>query len=94
MHAEVRFRLAEREWTVAEFYDRRNEIGAARLYYTAVLHDYPDTPFAERAIGRLKEVEDMPAKPPQRLTWLVDLFPVEDPARPLLNNDDAGSYEP
>ena len=94
MHAEVRFRLAEREWTVAKFYDRRNEIGAARLYYTAVLHDYPDTPFAERAIGRLKEVEDMPAKPPQRLTWLVNLFPVEEPARPLLNNDDAGSYEP
>ncbi|MFP6648731.1 MAG: outer membrane protein assembly factor BamD, partial [Pirellulaceae bacterium] len=94
MHAEVRFQLAEREWTVAKFYDRRNEIGAARLYYSSVLHDFPDTPFAEQAIGRLKEVENMPAKPPQRLTWLVNLFPVEEPARPLLNNDETGSYEP
>jgi len=94
MHAEIRFRKAEREWAMAQFYDHRNEIGAARIYYTSVLHGYPDTPFAERAIGRLKEVENMPAKPPQYLTWLVNLFPVEEPARPLLNNNDAVSYEP
>ena len=94
MHAEVRFLKAEREWAMAQFYDRRDEIGAARIYYTSILHIYPDTPFAERAIGRLKEVENMPAKPPQYLTWLVNLFPVEEPARPLLNSNDAGTYEP
>jgi outer membrane protein assembly factor BamD (BamD/ComL family) len=94
MHAEVRFLKAEREWAMAQFYDRRDEIGAARIYYTSILHTYPDTPFAERAIGRLKEVENMPAKPPQYLTWLVNLFPVEEPARPLFNSNDAGTYEP
>ena len=94
MHAEVRFLKAEREWAMAEFYDRRDEIGAARIYYTSILHEYPDTPYAERALDRLKEVQNMPAKPPQYLTWLVNLFPGEEPARPLLTDNDGGSYEP
>ena len=79
---------------MAEFYDRRDEIGAARIYYTSILHEYPDTPYAERALDRLKEVQNMPAKPPQYLTWLVNLFPVEEPARPLFTDNDVGSYEP
>jgi len=94
MYTEIRFLLAEREWVVAQFYERRYEIGAARVYYASIINDYSDTPFAERARKRLVEVEDMPAKPAQPLPWLVALFPVEEPPRPMLQASGEGGLEP
>ena len=87
MEAEVRFFQAQREWKVAAFYQNRNEIGAARLYYDGLIKDYPDTPFARIAKLRLEEIADLPARPAQYMTWLVDLFPIEEPAKPLLTSD-------
>jgi outer membrane protein assembly factor BamD (BamD/ComL family) len=82
---EVRFRKAEREFYRAEYYDRRWEYGAARSYYDTVIDQYPDTPFAEQSRQRLAEIADRPDTPPQRLTWLVDLFPEPKPAKPLFS---------
>ncbi|MCH5372699.1 MAG: outer membrane protein assembly factor BamD [Planctomycetes bacterium] len=83
-YAEVRFQKAEREWHMARYYDRRGENGAARFYYDVVARDYTQTPFAQRAEERLAQIGGEPDVPPQRLGWLVDLFPGQEDVRPLM----------
>jgi len=82
--AEVRFKKAEREWHMAQFYDRRGEYGAARFYYQLVVNDYADTVFAEKARSRMEAIRSEPDTPPQRLEWLVKLFPQQDDVKPMI----------
>jgi outer membrane protein assembly factor BamD (BamD/ComL family) len=85
--AEVRFKKAQREWDTAQYFVRRAEYGAARLYQETLVKDYEDTPFAKQAQEQLTKQRDLPAEPPKRLEWLVELFPREKPAKPLFYND-------
>jgi outer membrane protein assembly factor BamD (BamD/ComL family) len=89
-YAEVRYKQAERKWYLARYYDRRSEYGAARFYYTALVRDFSETPFAQRAQERVGEVADRPAVPPQRFAWLVDAFPKEENQKPLMPASDPG----
>jgi len=89
-YAEVRFKKAEREWKLAQYYDRRGEYGAARFHYGILAGDYSETPFAGQAKSRLGEVADKPAVPPQRLQWLVEAFPKEQHSKPLIATSDPG----
>ncbi|MCU0958472.1 MAG: outer membrane protein assembly factor BamD [Pirellulaceae bacterium] len=81
---EVRYLLAEREWRLAQYYARRQEYGAARIYFDTVVQDFGDTPFADSAREEIQRIAGKPRVPPQRLTWLVNLFPDADPTKPLL----------
>jgi outer membrane protein assembly factor BamD (BamD/ComL family) len=85
--AEVRYRKAEREWLRAQFYERKAEYGAAKLYYANIMSDYENTPFAEKTRERLAQIGGLPEVPPQRFEWLVDAFPREENARPLIATD-------
>ena len=89
-YAEVRFKKAEREWSLAQYYDRRGEYGAARFYYDILTKDFAETPFAEKARARVGEVADKPAVPPQRFQWLVEAFPKEGNTKPLIATSDPG----
>ena len=84
---EIRYRKAEREWFMAKYYDRRGEYRAAAFYYNLLQKDYEDTPFAGKAQGRIGEIAEKPPVPPQRLAWLVRLFPDRQPAKPILKTD-------
>ena len=86
-YAEVRFKKAEREWNMAQYFIKRGEYGAARLYQQTCVDEYNDTPFGERAKQQLIEQAGLPEVPPKRMEWLVDLFPREQPAKPLFYND-------
>ena len=89
-YAEVRYKKAEREWRLGQYYDRRGAYGAARFYYNILVKDFAETPFAEQAKSRMSEVADKPAVPPQRFQWLVDAFPKESNEKPLLATADPG----
>ncbi len=84
---EIRYRKAERDWFMARYYDRRGEYRAAAFYYKGLQENYDDTPFAARARERIGAIADKPPEPPQRLAWLVKLFPDRQPARPLLKTE-------
>ena len=84
---EIRYRKAERDWFMARYYDRRGEYRAAAFYYKGLQEDYDDTPFATRAKDRIGAIADKPPVPPQRLAWLVKLFPDRQPARPILKTE-------
>jgi len=83
--AEIRYKKAERTWKSAEYYDRRGEYLAARFYYYDLLREYDDTPFAQRTQQRLAEIANEPDIPPQKLKWLVDLFPESDKLKLILD---------
>ena len=88
-YAEVRFKKGEREWKMASYHQRRSEYGAARFYYEALVKNYTDTPFAERAQEQMVAIGDKPPVPPQRFTWLVDAFPKEENTKPLIATAEA-----
>ncbi|MHB0957382.1 MAG: outer membrane protein assembly factor BamD [Pirellulaceae bacterium] len=81
---ETRYLMAEREWLMARYYTRRKEYGAARFYIDALLKDYADTPFAQQARDEAGKMAGKPPVPPQRLSWLVELFPDAETTRPLV----------
>lgn len=83
-YREVRHRKAEREWTMAKYYAKRNQFGAARFYYDLILEDYSDTAYAEQAEQEVMAIAGKPRNPPQRLSWLVDLFPDGKPSVPVI----------
>jgi outer membrane protein assembly factor BamD (BamD/ComL family) len=85
--AEARYKKAEREYLMAEYYDNKAEYGAAKEYFAVVLNDYGDTPFAMKARDRVAELGGLPDVPPQRFEWLVNAFPREGTAKPLIATD-------
>ncbi|HND55273.1 MAG TPA: hypothetical protein PLV92_22825, partial [Pirellulaceae bacterium] len=60
---------------------------AAEFYYSKLLKDYSDTPLADNAKQSIASNEGKPPVPPQRLEWLVNLFPQRENAKPLIPND-------
>jgi outer membrane protein assembly factor BamD (BamD/ComL family) len=84
--AEIRYHKAQREWNLAQHYDRRAEFGAAKFYYRALLDEYAGTPFAKESAQRMREIGGLPETPEPRLSWLVDLFPENNDA-PVLATD-------
>ena len=83
-YAEVRFNQAEREWYRARYYDRRREYAAAGFHYEVLTTEFAETPFAEEAEVRLAQIAPLPPIPPQRMEWLVNLFPDTEDVRPLM----------
>ncbi len=77
--AEISFLRAERLAYRAEYREKRHEYGAARYYYNELLKLHGDTPQAEIARKRLAKIEQYPAIPTRRLSWLTTIFP--DPRR-------------
>lgn len=83
--ARIRYLKAERDWLMAQRFDRRAEYGAAKHYYTSLASEYSETPFGERAGQRLREIGGEPDIPEPPLGWLVALFPEDDEVKTLLN---------
>ena len=81
------YKMAEREWSLAQYYDYRREFGGARYHYQQILENFDDTPFAPRAQERIQQTANLPDVPPQQLSWLVSLFPSkQNRVRPLLHS--------
>lgn len=84
--ATVRFKKAERNWTLARFHHNRQEFRAAQIFYERIVKEYADTPFADKAREASQEIAGKPPVPAQPLPWLVDLFPQRENAKPLLSS--------
>lgn len=87
----VRNLLAEREYTMGQYYENRGENRAASLMYQEVARNFGDTGYADQVDDRLAEVGEGPPLPPQQAQWLVDLFPKTERARPMIASGDKES---
>ena len=75
VQAELNMKIAQRDLRMAEYYDDKRQFGAAREYYGKLIEQYPDSELAQHSRDRLAQISDKPSKPPQRLSWFVELFP-------------------
>jgi outer membrane protein assembly factor BamD (BamD/ComL family) len=80
----VRKLQAERELSMAHYYDNRGEYRAAGMHYEQLAKDFGDTPIGKAAQERMSEISDLPPEPPQRMSWLVNMFPQAESTKPLL----------
>jgi outer membrane protein assembly factor BamD (BamD/ComL family) len=87
----IRHLLAERDWTIARYYEGRGENRAALHYYSTVARDYDDTEFASEAGERIAALGGLPPVPEQKAQWLADLFPVKERNKPLIATGDRES---
>src|SRR5262249_53319658 len=69
--AEVKAQMATRDIQLAQYFDKGEHYGAARIYYAQVIKDYPQTPFADAAKTRIASLEGKPNEPPSRLAFLT-----------------------
>ena len=82
--AEIRFRKAQKHQYFARYHDRRGEYRAAGRHYEELARYFDDTPFAAEAKERLTQFAGLPPVPPQKLPWLIGLFPASDEMQPIL----------
>ena len=55
---------AERLWEEGQFFDlKKRAYGSARLKYTTLITEYPQTEHAERARRRMQQIEELPDNP-------------------------------
>jgi outer membrane protein assembly factor BamD (BamD/ComL family) len=81
--SEIAYLQAERLAYRAEYREKQKNYGAARVYYQQILEQHPDTPHADTARTRLAKIENLPAVPSQRLSWLTTVFPDNEHSTPL-----------
>ncbi|HEY2838434.1 MAG TPA: outer membrane protein assembly factor BamD [Pirellulales bacterium] len=79
--------MAERDWSLGEFYDKTFHYGAARYYYNAVLEKHPESRFADMAKTRIASIKDKPPEPANEIEWVARQFrrapkPAADAAAP------------
>jgi hypothetical protein len=72
---------------MGRYHELRQEYRASAFYLDQVARDYNDTPFADDARQRVASHTGDPPVPPQKLEWLVELFPKREIAKPLFSPD-------
>jgi TolA-binding protein len=65
---------ANREFQMGEFYSKKEDYGAARMYYQSVIDQFPTTERANESKKRLEAIRDKPDSPPNRFSWLTGVF--------------------
>ena len=75
VQGQLQHQLAQRDWTMAQFYENADFFGGARYYYSQVARNYPDTALAAQAAERLSAIAEEPTHPQDKLAWLIGLFP-------------------
>ena len=83
----IRELLAERDWTLGQYYEGRGENRAAIFYYAKINESYDDTTLASQATERVAALGGLPDVPAQKVEWLADMFPLKERNKPLLNSD-------
>jgi outer membrane protein assembly factor BamD (BamD/ComL family) len=83
-YAEIRAKQAEREWVMAQYYEKQQAYAAARFYYERVADQFAETAFAQAARERIDALAGLPDRPPQKLQWLVEQFPSSRQEKPLV----------
>lgn len=84
----IRNRLAERDYSLGDYYAQRGQNRAAKLSYERVAENFSDTQFGRTVSERIADVSSKPPVPAQHAEWLVNLFPDDTPAKPVIASRD------
>ncbi len=84
----IRNQLAQRDLTIANYFEGRGENRAAQIYYQEVNDQYQDTTLANGIEEQIAALNEKPPEPPQRAQWLVDFFPENKIEKPVITAGD------
>lgn len=76
---ELNEQMAQRDWEIGQYYDKKKYYGSARYYYQAVVKDYPSTKTAQVAWARMQQIQGFPAEPTDYFKTLAKRFETKDP---------------
>ena len=74
----VRNLMAQRDYSLGQYYEGRGENRAAQILYQQVASEFDDTNFSERVDTRLAGLKGKLAEPSQKAGWLVDFLSEPD----------------
>jgi outer membrane protein assembly factor BamD (BamD/ComL family) len=66
---------ANRDYAMAQYYEKQKYYGSARLYYQGIIEKFPSTSRAKDAKERLDTIKGEPDVPPNYFKWISDLMP-------------------
>ncbi len=84
----IQNQIAERDYSMGQYFEGRGENRAAKIYYEKVAEKYQHTPLGESINEQIEKVAALPPKPDQPIQWLVDVFPDPEAAKPLIRAGD------
>jgi outer membrane protein assembly factor BamD (BamD/ComL family) len=87
----VRNLLAERDFSLGQYYEKKGENLAASMIFKDVAQNYDDTALAEDSKEKLIVLGDKAPEPQQRAKWLTDLLPQSEANKPLIASGDKES---
>ena len=87
----IRSQIAERDYSLGQYFEKRGENRAAQIYYEQVAEDFENTELGKAVEEKISEVAAKPPKPAQTAQWLVDIFPNPEAEKPVIQ---AGNNEP
>ncbi|MCH2183293.1 MAG: outer membrane protein assembly factor BamD [Mariniblastus sp.] len=81
----IRHKLAERDWSMAQYYLKKGENRAAQVYLGKLTAEFDDTAYAEAALEERENLVGLPDEPDQPAEWFVNLFPdSESKVKPII----------
>lgn len=70
----IEAQLAERDYSLGQFYQNSRHYYAARYYYTEVVKQYPQSRFADLAKAEMDKIKDKPPDSKNEIEWLASKF--------------------
>ena len=84
----IQNQIAERDFTMGQYFEGRGENRAAKIYYEKVARKYEHTELGKTIEQQITKVASKPPKPEQHLPWLVDIFPNPEAEKPVIGHGD------
>lgn len=99
VEAQITRELANRDYQMAERFEKVEQFGSAKFYHAQVIKNYPNTPLAEQSRTRLAALGGEPDKPESKIAWLIDKLPESAERQavkqvPLIDNVNPLQLEP
>lgn len=82
--ARIRSMIAERDYSLGQYFEGRGENLAAKLQYQKVAKKYQNTELGKTVQQQIAEVSQKPPKPEQHAKWLINLFPDPEKEKPVI----------
>ena len=76
--------LAQRDVEVGQFYQRRGENRAAKIYYEKAKTDFGGSVFTDDLGQRIEQVASLPPVPKPPAQWVQKIFPDDEPEKSLI----------
>jgi outer membrane protein assembly factor BamD (BamD/ComL family) len=84
----IQNQIAERDYTMGQYFENRGENRAAGIYYRKIANKYDNTELGETINQQIEKVAALPDKPKQVGKWLINVFPNPEPQKPVIRSGD------